>query len=54
MGVGGGGDCVTLCYITQCAWPSLSLYLGWRDTQQSEEAGEDGGFKGVLVLMRAI
>lgn len=55
----GGGGCVTLCYITQCARPSLSpLPQTERHTAErvrgSDQEGEDGGRKRVLVLMRSI
>lgn len=52
----GRRDCVTLSYITQYAWPSLSLLPAPRTGKHraQQTAGERGGLKRVLVLMRAL
>lgn len=53
--VGERGDCVTLLHNTM--WMAFSLSVPQTETEgitrESEQDGEDGGFKRVLVLMRA-
>lgn len=52
--MGGRRDCVTVLHNTICTALSPSLSSSNRETEQSEQEGEHGGFKRVLVLMRAM